>query len=99
MSLAWEALQRRGEAGFTSRNRFCLMYAFPTPTSSIRVSILVSSAPEALAPFGKETLVGDRGDCAVVQLSPRTLGSYCRQVKSFAALPDLASKYWQSIRS
>ena len=42
--------------------------------------------------------VGDRQNSAVVQLAPafvvldgRNLGSYYRQVKSFAALPDLAS--------
>ena len=47
----------------------------------------------------KETPVGDRGDSAIVQLSPRNWGSYCRTVKSFAALPDLASQCWQSIRT
>ena len=47
--------------------------------------------PEALAPLEIETLVGFFGDPAVVQLSPRNLTSCCYRLKSFAALPDLAS--------
>ena len=46
-------------------------------SSTVHFKFRLVLPSEALAPFEKETWVGDGRDSTVVQLSARTLGLYC----------------------
>lgn len=61
--------------------------------ASIGIRVFLVKSQAELDHAGGNFRAENRGDFAVVKLSPRNLGSYCKQVKAFAALPDFVSKY------